>query len=92
MPAIDRNKYAGTYQTESRRIRQHANADPMTRCWRTGLTLAEGRAKWGDNVQWQAGHVDGHVNVLAAELSHPNQSAGASDGNRKRVEPHSERW
>lgn len=92
MPAKSRSKYAGTYQTRARLIRDRANADPSTRCWRTGLTLAEGRAKWGAHIKWQAGHVDGYTDLLAAELSHPNQSFGAAVGNRKRVEPFSEKW
>jgi hypothetical protein len=87
LPAKSRTKYSGDYQVRARFVRQRANADPSTRCWRTGLTLAEGRAKWGTKVHWQAGHVDGYTDLLAAELSHPNQSAGAKVGNAKRVEP-----
>jgi hypothetical protein len=50
------------------------------------LTLAEGQAKWGNHIKWNAGHIiDGQIDgILAAELSRPNQQAGARLGNQRR--------
>lgn len=72
---------AGSYQRRARLVRQTANANPDTRCWRCGQTLAD---KPGDT--WDAGHIrDGDpTSPLAAEHSSCNRSAGATAGNRRR--------
>lgn len=87
------------YVHASRRLRQLANANPHTVCWRCGLTLD--RHKPGDT--WTAGHtIDGsnawqpwpHITEppppgdwLAPEARSCNYSAGATTGNHKRNEP-----
>jgi hypothetical protein len=76
-----------------------ANADPNTRCWRDGLTLAEHTPhKNGRPAFWTAGHLkDGQpdatltIHDLAAEASTDNFSQGASFGNRQRIEPRTAR-
>jgi hypothetical protein len=59
-----------------------AYADPNTVCGRCGLTLAD---KPGDT--WDAGHVNsGQVGgPLRPEHSSCNRSAGATEGNRRRI-------
>jgi hypothetical protein len=92
MPGKRRAHYGGTYAIRSKQVRDAAYADPATRCWRCGLTLAEiQRAK--PHATWDAGHVnDGQVNgVLLPECSPCNRSSGAAMGNAKR-EPRSRRW
>lgn len=88
MPAKSKVHYSGDYKRRARLVRQAAQVNPSTRCWRCGRTQAEHKRRW------QAGHViDGEVSgLLLAECEQCNTSAGASAGNRKRVEPHSERW
>ncbi len=73
---------SGSYQRRARQVRQRANADPTTTCWRCGLTLD---AKPGDT--WDAGHLrDGDpTSPLLPEHSSCNRSAGATAGNRRRV-------
>jgi hypothetical protein len=71
-------------------------ANPSTRCWRCGLTLAEIRARTprSKRVVWQAGHtVDGDNSFpLAAECNVCNEAAGARYGNRKRGLNPSRKW
>jgi hypothetical protein len=84
--------YTGNYTRRARLLRQAANANPDTRCWRCGRTLPEHPPhRSGHPPRWQAGHVvDSQVNgALAPEASTCNASAGASYGNRLR-EPRSE--
>lgn len=71
--------YRGDYHVRARHVRAAAYADPTTRCWRGGHTLAEARALWGTHVKWTAGHlVDGQEGgPLAPECSHCNYGAGA---------------
>ena len=83
MPATDRSHYRGSYPDRAKRVRDAANADPSTRCWRSGLTLAEARAQFpGRRIVWQAGHtIDGDSFApLLPELSHINQAAGQARG------------
>lgn len=70
--------YTGSYHVRARRVRDNANADPGTRCWRCGLTLTEARAKHRRNIVWQAGHIiDAHPDSpLAPECSLCNIRAG----------------
>lgn len=80
----------GTYHVQSRRIREAARANPDTRCWRCGLTIAEhdphlnGRAAF-----WTAGHlVDGQPGgPLAAEASTCNYRAGNAIARARRLNP-----
>lgn len=77
---MSRAHYAGTYQVDAKRCTDAAYANPATRCWRCGRTLAEHRRKW------TAGHVeDGRVGgLLLAECEPCNKGRGASLGNRRR--------
>lgn len=79
--------HRGGYHVNARRVRQMANANPDTRCWRCGLTLAQHPPhKNGTPAKWTAGHVvDGQVGgPLAPEASTCNYSAGATAGNQRR--------
>jgi hypothetical protein len=74
-----------------------AYADVRTVCARCGLTLDEGRRRWGDAADWQAGHiVDGLMATSTAdyrpEHAHCNAAAGAASGNRRRTRVTSRRW
>jgi hypothetical protein len=83
------------YQVRSRQLRQRANADSSTRCWRCGLTLLEAREREPQRqIVWHAGHViDGDNNgPLLPEHSHCNTSAGATAGNLARPQQKASRW
>jgi hypothetical protein len=62
-----------------------ANADPNTRCWQCGLTLAQVRRR-KPRAFWTAGHVkDGEVGgLMLHECSACNFSRGAARGNELR--------
>ena len=80
MPGHNRSHYRGDYARRAAAVRGRAYADPTTRCWRCGLTLAEHGRKW------QAGHLnDGQIGgPLAAECEGCNTSAGARLLNARR--------
>jgi hypothetical protein len=83
------------YQVRARQLRQRANADPSTRCWRCGLTLVEAQDRCPDKrIVWHAGHViDGdNDGPLLPEHSHCNTSAGATAGNLARPQQKASRW
>jgi len=87
--------YAGTYGTRARLVREAAFADPTTKCWRCGKTLAEAKKIWPDkNVTWHAGHtVDGNSAMpLAPEHSVCNIRSGGSIGAKRRSLRPSRRW
>lgn len=88
VPAHDRSHYGGSYDARARAVRERAYADPGTRCWRCGRTLAEEQARmpW-KRITWHAGHtVDGDNSApLLPEHSTCNTSAGASAGNTART-------
>lgn len=95
MPAEDRRHYTGSYQARARAVRDAAYADPSTRCWRCGKTLAEAQRMWPDRrVCWHAGHtVDGNsAYPLRAEHNVCNTSAGAQVTNKRRQLKPSRRW
>lgn len=76
----------GSYTADAKTITDQAYANPATRCWRCGLTLAEiQRTK--PRARWDAGHViDGQIGgPLKAECSPCNRGRGAAMGNRKRA-------
>lgn len=77
--------YTGSYHVQSRRIRDAANADPTTRCWRCRRTMAEIRAR-KPRARWTAGHlIDGMKDgPLAPECSPCNYAAGARLTHQKR--------
>ena len=72
-----------------------ARTHPDARCWRCGNTIDQCRPhRNGKPARWTAGHLkDGQPDTtltltsLAPECSPCNSSAGASFGNRGRVEP-----
>lgn len=71
--------HRGGFVGRARRVREAAYADPGTRCWRCGLTLAEIRGLHpGRRVVWHAGHtVDGsNAAPLMPEHSYCNVVAG----------------
>lgn len=82
MPGKNRAHYKGSYARRAKQLRDRANADPATRCWRCGEL-----ARAGD--PWQAGHVrDGEVDSpLMPEHKSCNIKAG-----RQLREPRSRRW
>ena len=77
--------HRGSFATEGKRVRDRANADPSTRCWRCGRTMAEIRTV-KPTARWTAGHVvDGQCGgVLAPECSGCNYAHGAAHGNALR--------
>lgn len=72
--------HSGSYQVRARAVRDAANANPNTRCWRCDRTKAEHRR------EWTAGHVTaGDPNsALLPECARCNYSHGAKLGNRRR--------
>ena len=80
--------HAGSYAKRAEQVRARADADPTTQCWRCGRTKAEHQSPW------QAGHViDGQTNgELRAECRPCNTSAGATRGNRMRVQGVTRQW
>jgi hypothetical protein len=82
--------HRGTFHVQGRHVRQSAYANPATKCWRCGLTLADYAKQHGTQAaRWTAGHVrDGEVGgVLLPEHFRCNVQAG----NRAR-NPTSEDW
>ncbi len=77
--------YTNGYMAQARALRHAAHADPSTRCWRCGRTLAEARQDDPSDT-WQAGHlVDGEVGgALAPEHRSCNARAGQRARERKR--------
>jgi hypothetical protein len=78
--------HKGTHHRLSKRVRAWANSHPEHRCERCGMTRAEGVARWGDEGEWEAGHViDGDSSGgYRPEHRHGNRSAGATLGNARR--------
>jgi hypothetical protein len=82
--------HMGTHQVRARAVVNAANANPMTTCWRCGLTLAEHAPhRNGRPAFWTAGHLhDGQIDgPLTPEASTCNYSAGAKAGNARRHHP-----
>lgn len=87
MPAKNRAHYQGSYDRQAKAVRDAANADPSTTCWRCGRTLIEHEPhKNGKPATWDAGHIhDGQAGgPLAAEASTCNRQAGAEMGHARR--------
>ena len=95
MPANDISCRTTEYKVRAKALRQRANADPLTRCWRCGRTLAEEQARQpGKTVTWHAGHtVDGdNTAPLLPEHSTCNTSAGAIAGHAARTTKGNRWW
>lgn len=76
------------------RLREAANADPTTQCWRCGKTLADHTShRNGRPAYWTAGHIrDGDpTSPLAPEASTCNYRAG-SIAQRQATEARSREW
>lgn len=86
--------YQGSYHVRARHVRQAAQANPLTQCWRCGKTLAEhGPHKNGKPAAWTAGHLrDGDpTSALAPEASTCNYKAGRVMQTQA-TEPRSREW
>lgn len=71
--------HRGTYARQARLVRDAANRNPNTTCWRCGRTLDQHPPhKTGKPATWTAGHInDGQAGgPLAPEASTCNYSAG----------------
>ena len=82
MPAKDRRHYRNGYNLRAKRLRDAADADPATRCWRCG-----GLSRPDD--PWQAGHV--RDADPTSPLMPEHQSCNVKAG-RQLQEPRSQRW
>ena len=72
--------YQGTYHVRARHIREAANNNPLTTCWRCGRTLQQHPPhKNGKPPKWTAGHIidSDPTSPLAPEASTCNYTAGA---------------
>lgn len=81
MPARDTSHRTTEYKVRAKLVRERAYADPATRCWRCGLTLAEEQGRNPTKtIIWHAGHtVDADNSApLLPEHSSCNTSAGAT--------------
>lgn len=79
--------HSGDYQARAQAVRDQANANPDTLCWRCRRTLADHPPHTnGKPARWTAGHVidSDPTSPLAPEASTCNFSAGAATGNRRR--------
>jgi hypothetical protein len=86
--------YRGSYHVRARHVRQAAQANLSTRCWRCGKTLAEHEPhKNGKPAAWTAGHLrDGDpMSPLAPEASTCNFKAGRTM-QAQATEPRSREW
>ena len=74
------------HDQRSRVIRGRAYADPATRCWRCGSTLAEVAAgNPGRTVVGHAGHTGGPLDPVLAECSLCNWRDSAAKTRAKRA-------
>lgn len=76
--------YRGDYDVRAKKVRDRANADPTTVCWRCGLRLEQHQPHHnGSPPRWTAGHLhDGDpASPLLPEVSSCNFRAGAHHGN-----------
>ncbi len=74
------------HDRRSRVLRARAYADPATRCWRCGRTLAEVKAAEPTRkVVWHAGHTGGPLEPVLAECSLCNWRASAAKTNAGRA-------
>ena len=83
---MNKPHHRGTFQRRADKIRAAAYADPYTKCWRCGRTLAQHpRHKTGRPPTWQAGHVlTGVVDgPLAPEASTCNTTHGGRLGGQR---------
>lgn len=87
MAGHDQRHYGGNYKPRARQVRDAANANPATVCWRCGRTLAQVRTAFPKRrVTWDAGHtIDGDPHCpLLAECSPCNRGAGQALTETKR--------
>lgn len=82
--------HAGSYVRRAKKLRDAANANPGTLCWRCGRTLAAHPPhRDGKPATWTAGHlIDGQMGgPLAPEASTCNYRAGAIMRNTRGITP-----
>lgn len=87
--------HTGTYQRRARLLRQAAYANPLTTCWRCGLTLDKHPPhKDGTPARWTAGHTrdSDPTAPLMPEASTCNYASGAAYGHALRAVKPSRRW
>lgn len=90
--------HTGAYQRLATLVTDRANADPTTRCWRCGLTLAQHEPHAnGKPATWTAGHKrDGEIihtiDQLGPEASTCNYRWGAAHGNGQRKQGTTHTW
>ena len=76
--------HSGSYHRRAMALRAAANADPGTRCWRCGRTLAEHPpTKTGRAPRWTAGHVEDRNGNLTGELAPEPDVCNFTEGARK---------
>ena len=80
--------HQGAYNARAKAVRDAANANPRTTCWRCGRTKAEHQR------EWTAGHVvAGQMHgELRPECAECNYRHGAIHGNRMRVQATTREW
>lgn len=86
--------YSGSYRTRARLIVLAAVRNPLTRCWRCGLTMAEIKLLYpGRRITWQAGHTKDRDSSrpILAEHSYCNERHGQAAGESLKMN-HSKRW
>ena len=78
--------HKGAHQRIARHVRAWADQHPEHRCPRCGLTRAEGVTRWGEQGEWEAGHVTAGDSSggYQPEHRHCNRSHGATLGNARR--------
>lgn len=94
MPAKNQRHYEGDYKVRARALRNAAYADPSTRCFRCGLTLAEYKAQHPRRkADWHADHVVPGSRLSALVPSHAscNTQEGARNSHGAGLNP-SRRW
>lgn len=91
MPPRDNSLWRGDYPRRAKTVRDAANADPTTKCWRCGRTLIE----HGPGDTWQAGHIRSSdpTSPLAPEARSCNIREMLHRRNHpERAEPRSKQW
>ncbi len=83
--AVKPAHYRGSYHVTAAKVRAYAYANPLTQCWRCGLTLDQIRAAH-PKAKWTAGHlIDSQPGgPMLAECGPCNYSAGGRLRHRTR--------
>lgn len=86
--------YRHGWRTRAKLIVRAAVLNPMTICWRCGLTMAEIRAlNPGRTIKWQAGHTDPGNSAKPSLAEHSLCNTRAGQGLKQSNQmAHSKRW